>query len=158
MADASFTDRFWKAVAAAWPMVRGGSVPWTPLARPIAEARVALVTTCGVHRRSDPPFDLGDRRGDPSFRELPADVRPDDLMITHGHYDQADAERDLNVVFPLWRLHELAALGEIGAVAPRHFGFRGAIYAPARLIRASAPEVARQLSADRVDVVLLTPC
>lgn len=141
-----------------WPTGWSGQVPWTPLTRPLAEARVALVTSCGVHLTRDTPFDTSLAQGDVSFRELPGDVRPEDVTITHGHYDERDARQDLNVVFPIERLRELAAEGVIGAVAPRHYGFMGSIMRPGRLIRDTAPEVARRLRADAVDVVLLTPC
>jgi len=127
--------------------------PWTPLSKPLAEARVGLVTSCGVHLATDPPFGPLD---DPTFRELPAAATA--FAISHPHYDHAAALKDLNCVFPLERLHELAAEGVIGAVAPRHFGFMGAISNPEPLVRETAPEVARRFKADAVDVVLLTPC
>ena len=47
--------------------------------------------------------------------------------------------------------------GEIGVVAPHHYSFMGSIAGPRKLIRETAPEVARRLVADGVDVVLLTP-
>jgi hypothetical protein len=47
--------------------------------------------------------------------------------------------------------------GEIGAIAPHHYSFMGSIVGPSKLIKQSAPEVARRLAADAVDVVLLTP-
>ena len=40
-----------------------------PLHKPLDRLRVAMVTTCGVHTASDPPFDLRTRTGDPSYRE-----------------------------------------------------------------------------------------
>lgn len=158
MAELDLHGRFWKLVMRFWPTGRATQVPWTPLAKPLAEARVALITTCGVHLATDPPFDLQTAHGDVSFREIPGDAPLTDLTISHGHYDERDARRDLNVVFPLERLRELAAEGLIGAVAPRHYGFMGSIKRPARLIADTAPEVARRLRADAVDVVLLTPC
>ena len=158
MADDDLKTRFWRFYMSHAPVVRHATTPWTALAAPLAASRVALVSTCGVHLAAQPPFDLAVRGGDPSFRELPADLDPADVAISHGHYDEAAARRDLNCVFPLQRLHELAAEGAIGAVAPRHYAFRGAIARPARLIRDTAPEVARRLKADAVDVVLLVPC
>ena len=128
---------------------------WTPLSFPLAECRVALVTSCGVHLRTDPPFVL---TGDTSFRTLPATLAREDIAVTHSGYDPRSAEADLNVVFPLDRLRELAAEGVIGAVAPRHYSFMGAHMDTAALVADTAPEVARRLKADAVDVVLLTPC
>lgn len=158
LAELGFHKRFWSIVMRFWPMPRADRVPWTPLGKPLAEARVAIVTSCGVHLASDVPFDLDAPGGDVSWRALPGDARAADVAITHGHYDTRDARRDLNVVFPLDRLRELAAEGVVGSVAAWHYGFMGSIMRPAPLIARSAPEVAAQLKADAVDVVLLTPC
>ncbi len=131
-------------------------VPWTPLVKPLAACRVALVTTGGVHLDTDPPFDLASRDGDPTFRRIPAGVEPRRLRISHGHYDTRDAERDVNVLFPIERLRELAAEGRIGGVAPTHYSF-GWIQAVDPLVRETAPVVARELIAAGVDAVVLTP-
>lgn len=127
-------------------------IPWAPPTKPLAEARVGLVTSCGVHLATDAPFGTDDA----TFRELPADAT--NFRITHPHYDHTAALRDLNCVFPLGRLKELAAEGVIAEGAPRHFGFMGAIKDTRPLTENSAPEVARRFKADAVDVVLLTPC
>src|SRR2546425_9828976 len=96
-------------------------------------------------------------RGDASFREIPGDVAASQLMITHDYYDHAAADRDVNTVFPLERLRELAPLGV--RVAPRHFGFMGHVLGAERerLTRETAPEVARGLGADGVTQPAFTP-
>jgi len=70
---------------------------------------------------------------------------------------QTGVLRDRNLVFPLDRLREMLERGEIGAIAPHHYSFMGSIVGPSKLIKQSAPEVARRLAAEGVDVVLLTP-
>jgi len=135
------------------------AVPWVPVKKPLPATTVALVTTAGVHHRDQPPYDMHDPDGDPSPRELDLARPLDTLMITHDYYDHSDADRDLNVVFPVERLRELAAAGEIGGVARRAFGFMGHITGPhlETLKRRTAPEVAALLKKDRVDAVLLAP-
>ena len=139
--------------------VESTSVPWARLARPVRQARIALVTTAGVHVRSDPPFDMDDAEGDPSFREIPSDVDTARLMITHKYYDHAAADRDINVVLPLDRLRELREEGRIGAVAPRAYSFMGHIDGRhlRTLIEETAPAVARRLRKDDADAVVMTP-
>ena len=134
-------------------------VPWAPVHKPLAASSIALVTTAGVHHRDQPPYDMNDRDGDPSFRELDFQRPLDSLMITHDYYDHSDADRDLNVVLPVERLRELAAAGEIRAVARLGYGFMGHITGPhlETLKRQSAPEVARRLKKAGVDAVLLAP-
>jgi D-proline reductase (dithiol) PrdB len=133
--------------------------PWTPFAGPLTRSRVALITTAGLHLKSDRPFDMHDPAGDPSFRIIPADLAPGQWSITHNYYDHSDADQDLNVVLPLERLRELADLGEIGSVAAHHYAFMGHILPPHihTLMHVTAPQAARLLRQDRVDAVILTP-
>jgi D-proline reductase (dithiol) PrdB len=135
------------------------AVPWTRVTRPLEDSTVALVTTAGVHLASDPPFDMSDPEGDPSFRVIPCDVDPGRLTITHRYYDHAAADRDINVVLPVARLRELAEEGRVGAVAPRMYGFMGHVdgHHLATLIEQTAPAVADRLRADGADAVFLTP-
>jgi D-proline reductase (dithiol) PrdB len=139
--------------------VEAETVPWAPLRKPVRDSVVALVTTAGVHLRSDPPFDMDDADGDASFRVIPSNVGPADLVITHRYYDHSAADRDPNVVLPLDRLRELHAGGRVGGVAPRSYGFMGHIDGRhlATLVHVTAPEVARRLRDDGADAVVLTP-
>jgi D-proline reductase (dithiol) PrdB len=82
-----------------------------------------------------------------------------DLMITHDYYDHRDADKDINIVFPVERLREFGREGVIGGLANVHYGFMGHITGPhiMTLITRTAPEAARLLKKDGVDVALLTP-
>ena len=102
---------------------------------------------------------MKDSSGDPTFREIPADTRLADLTITHNYYDHADADKDINVVFPIERVQELRQSNEIGDVNYRHFSFMGHImhHHIKTLIKETAPSVAAALKADKVDIVILTP-
>ena len=133
--------------------------PWTPVTKGLEESRIALVTTAGIHLRSQPPYDMEDKEGDPSYREIPGDIDAASLMITHNYYDHGDADKDINVILPIERLSELENEGFIGKIAPRHFSFMGHILGRhvTALINRTGPEVARLLKADGVDAVFLTP-
>ena len=132
-------------------------MPWVPMLKPLSESRLALVTTGGFYIPPQPPFDIEERRSDPSFRAIPSDADPSTFSIAHGHYDTTDAEEDVNVLFPVDRVRELQSEGMIGEVAPTHYSFAGFIQEPAHLVEVTAPEVARQLQEAQVDAVLLTP-
>jgi D-proline reductase (dithiol) PrdB len=131
-------------------------VNWTRLDKPLAESTVALVTTGGVHLRSQEPFDVWSEEGDWSSRPIPGDVDTADLTVTHTHYATQDALEDVNVMFPLDRLRELADEGIVGAVSSLHFGFMGFIPDPAGLVTDTAPAAAEQLRDRGVDIALLT--
>ena len=92
-------------------------VPFTPFEGELSKATVAIVTAAGVHLKEQEPFNIADEMGDLGFRVIPPDVEASQLMVTHHHYDHEDADRDINVVFPLEPLKELAAEGFI-AIAP----------------------------------------
>ena len=135
-----------------------GAIPWAPLRAPLSQTTFALITTGGPHLRADPPFDMADPRGDPSFRSIPAATPPGDIIITHDYYDHADADRDLNIILPLTRFRELADRGVIGGLGTC-FGFMGHITDEhvATLIGQTAPAVARRLRDEGVTAALLTP-
>lgn len=148
-----------RLTAAYRPQASDGAIPWVKPARPLREARLALVTTAGIHHRNQPPFDMQDPEGDPSFRELDAATLLDDFTITHDYYDHSDARKDPNIILPLERLRELVMEGVVGSLAETHYGFMGHIDGRhiTTLVETTAREVARRLRADRVDLVLLTP-
>ena len=130
---------------------------WAPLRKPLSECSVALVSTAGVHLKSQPAHDLLNPHGDASFREIPGDILTSNLAVDHVHYDTTDANKDPNCVFPLDRLLELVSNGTIGAIAPVHYGFMG-FNPDGRLLRdTTAPIVAERLLAQQTDVVVLTP-
>lgn len=134
-------------------------IPWAPLTKDLGECQIALVTTGGVHLRCQPPFDMEDKEGDPTFRGIPSWVDQQDIKITHNYYDHRDADQDINVVFPIQRLKDLEADGMIGGIAPRHFSFMGHIIGRhlGTLIKRTGPEVARLLREDGAEAVFLTP-
>jgi D-proline reductase (dithiol) PrdB len=134
-------------------------IPWTDILKSLRDCRVAVVTTAGVHQRDQVPFDMEDRNGDPSFRPIDSTKPLNDLMITHDYYDHSDADRDINIVFPVERLREFQKEHVIGGVSDTHYGFMGHILGPhvSALVNETAPEVARRLKEEGADIVLLTP-
>lgn len=156
MSELSLSDRiFLKAYR--WRTI--DPVPWSELDKPLAEARVALVSSAGMVLPGQEAFDDKIKGGDPSFRVIPADAEAGKLEETHRSksFDRTGLEADANLVFPVDRLREMAADGEVGAVAPRHLSFMGSQTAVGRLTKDTAPEAAELLLEDRVDVALLVP-
>jgi D-proline reductase (dithiol) PrdB len=137
-------------------------IPWAPLGRPLAECRVALVSTAGLALAEDIPFDQdGERRdpwwGDPSFRMIPREAVAGEVRAYHLHVNLRPLEQDLDCVFPLGRLRELAEAGTIGSSAPTHYSFMGYTLRPAPLLSQSVPAMVRRMRAEGVDLVLLAP-
>jgi D-proline reductase (dithiol) PrdB len=143
----------------AYPWRKIDPVPWSPLRKPLAESRLALVSSAGFVLPKQAPFDESIRGGDPSFREIPSGVNVSTLIDTHRSetFDHTGLRQDPNLAFPIDRVRELAQTRRIGSVNHRHLSFMGSITAPGRLIRDTAPQAARWLAEDTVDVALLVP-
>lgn len=141
----------------AWRRVE--PVPRSLLRKPLSGCRVALVSSAGFVLPGQKPFDAPVRGGDASFREIPAHVDASILVESHRSrsFDHSGMRSDPNLAFPVDRLRELGRSGRIGSVNHRHISFMGSFTAPARLITHTAPEAARLLRADEVDVALLVP-
>jgi len=120
---------------------------------PLAQRRVAIVSSAGLVVRGENPF----RGRDPDYRAIPAATKPSDLMISHIsiNFDRAGYQEDWNVVFPLDRLNELAAEGAVGSVAATHYSFMGATD-PVEM-EPHVRELAGRLKQDAVDAVILSP-
>lgn len=84
------------------------SFPTTPWATGpgLSKRRVALISTAGIHRRGDRPFES--MSGD--YRLIPGGIPAGELVMTHisTNFDRTGFQQDWNVVFPLDRLGELA--------------------------------------------------
>lgn len=129
------------------------SRPWVE-GPPLAQRRVAIVTSAGLHRIDEQAFSMVDL----SYRVIPGSIRAEDLTMTHSsvHFDRTGFREDVNLVFPIDRLRELEDEGVIGSVADYHYSLMGAGWLPHQ-IEPTMREIARLLRADEVDAVCLVP-
>jgi D-proline reductase (dithiol) PrdB len=139
------------------------AIPWTPVAKALAESKVALLSTAGLSMKGDEPFDMeGERKrptwGDPSWRRLRSDATGESIEANHLHIDTGYIRQDLNVALPLDRLRELVGEGVVGAMADTHYstmGYQG--NDTSVLENESAPAIAAAMRAEEVDLALLAP-
>ena len=61
-----------------WPCVEHDVTPWTPMAKPLSESKVAMVSTAGLHLRGDQPF-VG---GDQTYRVIPSSAKANDISLS----------------------------------------------------------------------------
>ena len=138
-------------------------IPWAAPSKPLAESKVALLSSAGLSMAGGPPFDMeGERRqplwGDPSWRRIGADVNPANVEVNHLHIKTDYIREDLNVALPLDRLRELVEDGVVGAVADTHYSTMGYQGADTSVLQnESAPEIAQSLLEEEVDLLLLAP-
>ena len=120
---------------------------------PLAERKVALVSSAALIRRGDMPFHFGS----PEARLLPADAPLTDLLVSHVsiNFDRSGYQRDINTVYPIERLRELVDDGVIGGLATTHYTVMGAT--DPTTMEQSADQISGQLRQERIDAVLLSP-
>ncbi len=120
---------------------------------PLAQRRLAILSSAALIRRGDKPFPFGSGE----CRFVAADTPASDLLLSHVsiNFDRSGWQRDINVVFPIDRLRDLAAAGEIGGVADTHYTVMGSTDPVA--IGDAVEQIAGQLRQERIDSVLLSP-
>ena len=142
-----------RAFAAKSPVPEFATTAWT-LPKPLNQSTVAIVTSAALHGVNDKRFGGGDT----SYRVI--DRKERELILGHWsqNFDRSGLAIDLNVVYPIDRLEELAANRTIGAVANKHYSFAGNQPDDVATLRLdSGPGAAAEMLADGVDVVILTP-
>lgn len=128
--------------------------PWVPLGKPLSECRLGLIASGGLYMTGQIAFHFKD---DLSFRAIPTDVDTRELRTAHFAYDQTDARKDPNVVFPIDPLRRLVKEGALGGLATHAYTFMGGIYSSRRVRDELAPQLTERLLAERVDAALLVP-
>jgi D-proline reductase (dithiol) PrdB len=133
------------------------TAPLHRLTKPVRDCRVTMLTSGGISLCSVAGFDPL-ARNDHRLDAIPADAGAADFQIHDSYYDHADADRDVNCQFPIDRLRELVAMGEIGSLAPRFWsGFMGRIYNRSKVLNESGPRFAAELAKDEVDLLIAVP-
>ncbi len=151
-----------------WHLAAADGFPFTLPVKPLSESRVCLVSLAGVYRKGQKPFRTSPGvvpphlramrfrdRGDWSFREIPEDIDPLELAIAHAHYDHIEADEDINCVFPLTRLHELAIEDVIGECAPTHYSLMGYVPEVKLILQTASKEIIPRLHKRGIDAVVV---
>jgi hypothetical protein len=147
------------------------SGPFTPVTRPVAQLRLALLTSSGHFVEGDDPRPFGvenmtqaeaEARIDdflkeaPRLSEIPLDTEAARLRVRHGGYDIRGALADPNVNFPIGRLRELLAEGRLNQLHPTAYSFTGAC-AQTPLLTHTGPEWVRRFQGQGIEAAVLVP-
>jgi hypothetical protein len=129
--------------------------PFTPLAKPLSQSRVGLVTTSFLHRE-DRPADWPDSKAKQPYAlevdRAPARMYTDDLAWDK----QATHTDDRESFLPLTGTAELVESGRLGSLSPRFYGVP-TDYSLRRTMKVDGPAVLELMRSDDVDVALLVP-
>lgn len=126
-------------------------VPFAPLAKPLSECRVGLLTTS--YTLDNAPTTRGADK-----QPYAAAAHPPEAMYTDDLAWDRDATHtdDVETFLPLRRLGEMAAAGRIGAASPRFYGVPTE-YSHRRTTSTDAPRIVEWCREDGVDVLVLVP-
>jgi hypothetical protein len=135
-------------------------VPFHRLAKPLGEARVAIVTTAAPYQpgKGDQGPGAPYNAAAKFFTVYSGDTAHDhDLRISHIAIDRAHTTaEDPGTWFPLPQLRHAAGRGRIGAVAPRFHGLP-TNRSHRTTLEVDCPEVVARCRVDAVDAALLVP-
>lgn len=127
---------------------------WSPVAKPLKESTVALLSSAALRLENQKPFVP---REDLSYRRIPADSAAGAIIIDHHSGIGRVPKQDPEIVFPRTALASLAQRAVIGAVSPFHFSFMGGIRRSQEIENELAPAIAAELKKMDVHLALLVP-
>lgn len=139
-----------------------GAIPWTPLAKPLSDTTIALITSAGISLKSDTPFDMEREKneptwGDPSYRSLPRETTEKDINANHLHINTKYILQDINVMLPLNRMAEFETEGIVGRLAPTNYSYYGFQWQNTDFLSESFEPITKKLESEGVEAVFLTP-
>ena len=107
---------------------------WAPVKKELKDMTIALATAAGVHHKDQKRFNLA---GDFTWRKITDKMPSDELMVSHGGYDNSDVNKDINC-------------------APVHAGFMGGGGNQEKFKHETGPAIAKMFVEEGVDAVILT--
>lgn len=139
-----------------------GTIPWTPMKKPLSQATLALVTSAGISLKTDPPFDMEREKreplwGDRSFRTIPRGTTEKEIDVNHLHINTNLVKQDINVILPLARMAEFEQEQIIGRLAPTAYSFYGFQWQNTDFLKEAIEPISRKLKLEGVEAVFLTP-
>ena len=139
-----------------------GYIPWTPMAKPLNQTTIALVTSAGISLKTDPPFDMEREKreavwGDRSYRAIPRGTTEKDIDVNHLHINTNYIKQDINVILPLARLVEFEQEKIIGRVAPTAYSFYCFQWQSTDFLKEAIEPISKNMKLEGVEAVLMTP-
>lgn len=134
---------------------RHADAPFAQLAKPLAESRIALVTTASPWREGGAVD--GVLRGGKQVWSGLCDEPPERLFTDDLSWDKESTHtRDVESFLPIEALRHHVEKGRLGSVAPRFHGVP-TDYSQRRTNTQDAPEILERCRQDAVDIALLVP-
>lgn len=127
-------------------------VPFARLAKPLANAKIALLTTA-----LPPELAAARAAGERQLWSRETASPPTEFATNHVAWDKESTHtRDRESFLPISAVTTLAAEGHVGGLARRFHGVP-TTYSQRRTVQRDAPEIARRIIEDGADAVALCP-
>jgi D-proline reductase (dithiol) PrdB len=139
-----------------------GYIPWTPMAKPMSQTTITLVTSAGISLKTDPPFDMEREKkepiwGDRSYRTIPRGTTEKGIEVNHLHINTNWIKQDINVILPLARMAEFEKEKIIGRLAPTSYSFYGFQWQNNGFLKEAIEPISKKMKLEGVEAVLMTP-
>ena len=140
-----------------YPFVENKRAPFNPARRALPMLNLALISSAGGYVDGTEQFDINAPGGDSSFREIPIEVRAEDILFGARGYDPQAVQKDINAQVPIARLLEFADNGVIGQLNPAWWSFSGFVTDAFRLVEKLLPGLIERVKRYEVQAALLIP-
>lgn len=140
-----------------YPFVENKRAPFIPARRALPMLNLALISSAGGYVDGTEQFDVNASGGDTSFREIPIEVRSEDILFAARGYDPKFVKQDINAQVPIARLLEFADNGVIGQLNPAWWSFSGFITDAWRLVEKLLPGMIERVKRYEAQAALLIP-
>lgn len=131
-------------------------VPFSRLAKPLAECRVVLVSTSEIAERGTDGPDADGHQSAGGVYSIPSDVPAERLFSRTRSYDRgATTIDDVGAFYPTTWLHEAVSSGRIKSLTSRFLGVYNT-YSQRHTRERDCPEVLTRCREDGADVAILT--
>ncbi len=139
-----------------------GTIPWTPMIKPLSQATLAIVTSAGISLKTDSPFDMEREKRDPlwgdrSYRAIPRGTTEREIEVNHLHINTNLVKQDINVILPLARMAEFEQEKIIGRLAPTAYSFYGFQWQNTDFLTEAIGPISKGMKKEGVEAVFLTP-
>lgn len=139
-----------------------GTIPWTPLSKPLNQTTLSLVTSAGISLKTDLPFDMEREKreplwGDRSYRAIPKGTTEKEIDVNHLHINTNLVKQDINVILPLQRMAEFEEERIIGRLAPTAYSFYGFQWQNTDFLKEAIEPISKRMKEEKVEAALLTP-
>ena len=124
-------------------------VPFTVPLKPLAESRVAIVTTAMPR--------VSEHKGERDLEAVPVDPVPEAMFTDHLSWDKENTHTDDVATFlPIRQINQLVEEGSVGGLGPRFFCVPTE-YSQRNTREADAPAILEMCQEDQINLALLVP-